>query len=465
MRCNHALYVVLALVMTGVACQAPQPTIEGLWLSDGYGTFAEISPTTVTLYEITAISCLQRDDEVASVSQEPDGSWRIAVDEPTAGTMTLESESIARFQPVGTVSYRTFRRVAARPTVCQEPIQSTPLTSFDVFWTTYNEHYPFFELKEVDWDAVRAEARPRVTESTTPEELFDLLAEMIAPLEDAHTSISAESLDRRSQGIRPDPELQDVTSVAEAGALLMERFKRALEIVESRYLQGKLHSLCQGHLRYGRLADGLGYMWLDQEGGYTDNPGFAAQLETFDEALDTIFTELGDARGLILDVRKNFGGSDVLSLALASRLTAKDYLAYAKVARLDPDDPDRRTPPQESYVRVSPRPGFHGPVVQLIGRYTISAGETLTQALMGREPHILRVGENTQGVFSDVMDRRLPNGWRFRLPNELFLTKEGTSFDGPGIPPDVKVPVFRADDLDAGRDPALEKARELLASR
>lgn len=118
---------------------------------------------------------------------------------------------------------------------------------------------------------------------------------------------------------------------------------------------------------------------------------------TWGFALDEIFTEAADARGLILDVRKNYGGSDILSLALASRLAAKEYLAYAKMARIDPDEPERRTSPQERYVQVSWRPGFRGPVIQLIGPYTISAGETLTQALMGREPPIVRVGENTQG--------------------------------------------------------------------
>jgi hypothetical protein len=153
---------------------------------------------------------------------------------------------------------------------------------------------------------------------------------------------------------------------------------------------------------------------------------------------------------------------DILALALASRLAHEEYFAYAKVARLDPDDPDLRTPLQERLVPVSIRPSFRGPVVQLIGPFTISAGETLTQALMGRRPRIVRVGENTQGVFSDVLGRRLPNGWRFGLPNELFLTREGEFFDGPGIPPDLEVPVFRVADLEDGRDPALEKAIELL---
>jgi C-terminal processing protease CtpA/Prc len=81
---------------------------------------------------------------------------------------------------------------------------------------------------------------------------------------------------------------------------------------------------------------------------------------------------------------------------------------------------------------------------------------------MGRAPHITRIGENTQGVFSDVLARQLPNGWRFWLPNEVYRTPEGTTFDGAGIPPDVAVPVFADEDVAAGRDPAMAKALQLL---
>ena len=64
-----------------------------------------------------------------------------------------------------------------------------------------------------------------------------------------------------------------------------------------------------------------------------------------------------------------------------------------------------------------------------------------------------------------MLGRRLPNGWSFGLPNEIYLTKDGKAFDGPGVPPDVEVPVFPADDLAKGRDTALNKALELLASK
>ena len=73
-------------------------------------------------------------------------------------------------------------------------------------------------------------------------------------------------------------------------------------------------------------------------------------------------------------------------------------------------------------------------MAHLTGIHSVSAAETFTQALINREPAVTRIGQNTQGVFSDVLGRRLPNGWRFGLPNERFVTN-GKSYDGP--------PVFR----------------------
>jgi C-terminal processing protease CtpA/Prc len=84
---------------------------------------------------------------------------------------------------------------------------------------------------------------------------------------------------------------------------------------------------------------------------------------------------------------------------------------------------------------------------------------------MGRTPRVLRIGENTQGVFSDVLGRDLPNGWSFGLPNEVFRTAQGTTYDGSGIPPDIAVPVFSDDDVAARRDPGMAKALEILGQR
>ena len=104
-------------------------------------------------------------------------------------------------------------------------------------------------------------------------------------------------------------------------------------------------------------------------------------------------------------------------------------------------------------------------MVELIGPLTTSAGETFTQALMRRSPHIVRIGENTQGVFSDVLGRQLPNGRRFGLPNEIHRTADGTIFDLVGIPPNIEVPVLADADLAAGKDPAMASALEILSQQ
>ena len=61
-----------------------------------------------------------------------------------------------------------------------------------------------------------------------------------------------------------------------------------------------------------------------------------------------------------------------------------------------------------------------------------------------------------------MLVRRLPNGWRFGMPNEVFLNEQGQHFEATGVPPEIRVAVFPKADLEAGRDSALEKALEIL---
>ena len=234
-----------------------------------------------------------------------------------------------------------------------------------------------------------------------------------------------------------------------------------LAITDRTYLQTPLRKWCNDQLQYAHVNETTGYLRILSFSGYSKERGFANGLTALQTALDEIFSD-PKLKALVIDVRINFGGDDGYGLEIASRLATADYLAYTKVARADPVDRNKWTPEDPSMVHPSTRPGFRGPVVELIGPLTISAGETFTQALMGRSPHTVRIGENTQGVFSDVLGRKLPNGFRVGLPNEIFLTADGKTFDGPGIPPHVRVAVFPKEDLASGRDGCLEKALEIL---
>jgi hypothetical protein len=68
---------------------------------------------------------------------------------------------------------------------------------------------------------------------------------------------------------------------------LQRAFDQAVEVIRTRYVRGDLHSFCNGRPRFGFLSDGMTFLWLDEEGGCTDRPGFPAQLATLEAALGT----------------------------------------------------------------------------------------------------------------------------------------------------------------------------------
>lgn len=426
-------------------------SLDGHWASDGYGILLEIQGDQIKGSETTAISCLPSFTarRQAMTIEGAEAVFALGPEQILVKPGTSADHKFFMFQ--GAASSIGFRRIKEAPPVCGQPASDSPLNNFDVFWTTYAEHYPFFAMHAVDWRKIRDTYRPQITSETTADELFGIFKEMVQPLDDAHTFIMGETPQQRFSGRRGNTErVDDKTS------------RRIAEIIETNYVREKLKSWCNGRVSYGVLPEAIGYLRITAFSGYALAGGFDNQLKVLDEALDNVFAAADKLRGLVVDVRINHGGSDVLGVAVASRLAPHDYLAFAKKARSDPADPGRFTDLQPTQVRVSARPHYHGKVVLLTGPNAVSAGETFTMSLMGRSVRVTRVGENTQGVFSDVLARKLPNGFQFGLPNEIFLTEDGQSFDGPGIPPHVSLPVFPKDDLESGRDGALEKAIAIL---
>jgi hypothetical protein len=439
-----------------IAASAPvgAQSLDGRWSSEGYGLYFDVSGQTLKAFEVTSVSCIPSfTAERTTTERNGDVAFKV-VDRPTTFVLRSASDQDRRLlHQNGSASDIVIHRQRAAPATCAEPTPDTPLTNFDVFAATWAEQYGFFDIRKANWSATVAEDRPRVTDRTTPAELFQVLKEMIEPFGDAHTSIRADNINQTFSGSRRTANWLDRADRP-----------RAFEVVEQKYLRSPLKSWCNGQVQYGRLDHGVAYVRIKSFSGYGPQPGFESGLAALEEALDAIFADASSWSGLVFDVRINGGGSDPYGLAIASRLASAEYVAYAKQARSDPQNARRWTDPQPSVVRPTSKASFRGPVVELTGVLSVSAAETFTQALLNRTPHVTRIGENTQGVFSDVLGRVLPNGWRFGLPNERFVT-DGKSYDGPGIPPDIVVPVFPKADLDAGRDGALEKALEVLDQR
>ncbi|MFE6050942.1 S41 family peptidase [Kitasatospora sp. NPDC056446] len=452
-----ALATAAGLAAPGVAAAQGRPGSPpvGFWRTDGYGMVIAIAGDRLTAYDVTEHSCVP--GWITATQAGPpgqDGTTRYTMG-TNALTLTPKGRDRLVDQEEGGVGSKALTRLAALPALCAAPASNDPLAVFDRFWETFEENYPFFAAKGIDWQAVRDEQRRRITPATTTEQVQEVFVDMLRPLGDAHTGL-ARVVDGQPKpvfgGRRP--------GTTERTKELTAQARQA----SAAQLTGPEQLFAGGRLGVGLLPDGIGYLRVSSFNSYTDGD-YRSQVDELDKALDALLADPDRLTGLVVDVRLNGGGSDALGLHIAARLTDCPYVAYRKVARNDPADPTKFTRPQPITVRPSAGGHFTGPVAVLTSSISASAAETFTQAMMGRSPHVVRIGENTQGVYSDVLMKTLSPDFMVVLPNEKYLTRSGSTFDGPGIPPDVRTPVFTPDELAGLKDSALSTARRVLTDQ
>ncbi|WP_064745576.1 S41 family peptidase [Pseudonocardia acaciae] len=403
--------------------------VDGLWRSDGYGWIVSVEGGRARTFETTAIGCLPRRALDQLGPPEPDGTVRYGRKGVPLRTLRPAADGRAVLHVLGTVSDVDLLPVSEP---CQRTVPNDPLTCFDIFWTTFAEHYNSLHRKNVDWPAVRERYRPKVNANTSRKKLYSIFTRMLAPLGDAHTSVVTRG-GNEFTGVRPGTRDEDDIPLSAAVKTINAHLRRDLGVTGPRTWAG-------GHIAYADLPGDQGYLRITAFADYAgEDAPYVRNQAALRRALAAVFTprRVAEWRGLTIDVRHNSGGDDALGLQVAGRLTDRPYPAFTKRARNDPGDPTRHTRLQTVTVTPADGPRYTGPLRILTSDLTVSAGETFVLALLARTPSPTRIGTATQGVFSDDMHRKLPNGLSFGLGNEEYYAPDGRTFEGTGIPPTV----------------------------
>lgn len=459
----------MATAMITAACSVPgflggsgAPASDQVWRTDGYGLVYALTGGKLQIFETTSVSCLP--GATLSPVGAPGADGLLQFGEDGIAEQTLRrggSGGGATVHVIGAAADIDLLPIAGVPSNCatgrkaakssdddDEEAAVDPVGTFDVFWSTFAENYNSTARKNVNWAALRDQYRPRVTPDISSRQLFDILRAMVIPLGDTHVGLKGGG--KSFEGLRPGTRNLDTEDTSAA----VDNHLRARGATQTL-------SFAQGAITYTDLPEGRGYLRFTSFEDYVKSDGsFQASQAEMTRALNTIFTpaRVAAMRTLVIDLRNNSGGDDPLTLDLAGRLTDRPYLAYTKAPRDDPSDPNKYGRPQQVNVVPAGGPRFTGPVQLLTSDMTVSAGETFVLAMMSRNPAPTRIGTTTQGVFSDTLDRKLPNGWTFNLGNEQYLGPDGSSFEGSGIPATLETPVFTPAELTTNQDPALDAA-------
>jgi len=321
-----------------------------------------------------------------------------------------------------------------------------PERNFEALWRTFRERYPFFELRKVDWQKQYETYRPKVTPETHEEELFDILCRMVDPLDDGHVELKAKLGGHRK------------IFTAEKKPRFHREFdngkiKQLFETTEKTLVAqgfGRPAKTKAWMLRYCR-SEAFGYLRiLELEG---------VKKKKLTAALDKIARDFESLQGFIIDIRDNPGGEDDIAIAIINRFCDRKRVAFRRKTKVGPGKTDF-TPVKAWYLEPEGDVQFTGPIVLLTCDAVFSGGEAFALAI--RElPHVTIIGDHTNGIFSYTLDKRLPNGWKYCLSYQVYLSADMVCYEGKGVPPDIKL-LNTKRDIAAGIDPLIFRALEVL---
>src|SRR5438105_1490836 len=114
------LFILCSLVMVPLvkAPGAAAQSLDGYWLSDGYGYLVEIKGGAIKLYEITPLSCLFSDTFKLKAEPADSRGMRFVNDDDVIFLTPGASPNSEWVHALGAASKMLFRRAAARPEAC-----------------------------------------------------------------------------------------------------------------------------------------------------------------------------------------------------------------------------------------------------------------------------------------------------------------------------------------------------------
>ena len=402
--------------------------IDGFWKARGYGWIMDISSGKATIYDITQLSCLPSMEYPISFFSD---SYFVE-----GKTLTVKR---------GVTEYN-FDRLQQMPELCSKRLskkeRNNPILNFEILWNTFHEQYVYFEERGVDWQMLYDKYRAQIKEDLTDPELYAICRRMLEELDDGHVSIVAPKKIRKKAAIinnRKKLPNADFTGLRRA---LVDKYLKT----------PNTHNLSR--VVWGKINDKVGYIQLNGMEALADygitpdmtskeatkiyrkkliespNP-LSDQIAGVKSAMQKVILDLGDTEQIIMDLRFNRGGEDMVGLTALSHLVDEEKTVFSKKHRIGNSYSatyDYRLAPAENT--------YQGKLTILQSHWSVSAAEIMLLASL-KYDDIERMGSPSEGAFSDILPKVLPNGWDFGLSNQVYLDAEGVSYEAKGIPVNV----------------------------
>ncbi len=306
-----------------------------------------------------------------------------------------------------------------------------PVDIFEQVWNLLNANYPYFEQRGIDWNALHKVYSAKISPTSTEEELFNTLSNMLEHFNDGHINLEA-GTKRFCSLVKVNPKMEDFS----------------WKLVNDKYLNKSYKASPDSMFFYGWLTDEFAYMRIRR----------FPNKEIIEKYIDNIIGELAKAKGMVIDIRGNPGGNGFGVAALGSRFADRKRLYEKNINRID----QSKTYTSTTYHYVEPLGPiqYTRPVILLQNVYSESGSDAFALA-MRVLPNVTSIGENTGGCFATYYPEKLINGWTLSMPWSYVVDQNDFCWEGMGVPPNIRK-INTKEDIAASNDKVLEFAMDIL---
>ena len=399
--------LLLILILHNSYSQVKNELRNSLWEQDGYDRILKIGDSDYIYFNKDNYSCSEL------VQGDFNGRFK-----------TIEhKENLLILNPGGIVDYR-FKRITEMPNLCNgesKKKDNSYVLNFNSFWETFHENYAFFKERNINWQNVYDEYLPKVKAINSDKSFGILLKEIVNKFNDSHIRLE---LPETSQS-------QTFNSPYSKGDILNN--------ITSKYLT-KSHQYNDGLIRWGLTTNNdIGYIGITDMNGFSNSEESNQPLEEFENEIkgvefimSKVLEDLGNTNSIIIDLRFNGGGYETVSLKLLSYFINKEkHILSVKSKTKDGFTPIQR-------YNIEPSQISNKTVYILTSPFSASATEIFILGSLTYN-NFKRMGSKTSGIFSEILWKQLPNGWKYSLSNEVYIDTNNKSYEVDGINVDLDI--------------------------
>jgi hypothetical protein len=317
----------------------------------------------------------------------------------------------------------------------EEEFKNNPIDNYNAFWSEFDRFYGAFEAKNINWDSLKTVYSAGLTDSSTNQQLFNAISGLLNELNDGHADLYApgvgfyRSWNRRKKSYFGDTKNYDNSNIVALQNIIRTNYLKE-EFEEGEYSGWKFF--------YGTIK------YENHRVGYICIPTFSIgdyPNEFIQQAVDSFNQQ--DA--VIIDLRYNGGGRTEAFVTSLNSFSSERKLYMKSKFRNGPNHSDftelddHFTNPHDNCLK-------NKPIAILMNAYSASSFDHFIMG-MKSQPNVITIGDSTCGAYSAVLERIMPNGWKFRLgaqvvyatDGNLLSDSKGNYLEGIGIAPDIYV--------------------------